>query len=226
MTTIRLRPEELELLGTMIAKRDSAHLSGHTNEPFQLVTLNGGSSILVFPGQTGRQEVPTMTIDRLMNLQAFQPFSRNKNVMTFDLADDIRDKLERLKDDAGQPSLLAQERHARSRAEGRQSELETALQRGERQRLAQRQAFAARVGHRVKWFAVGGLVVVYVAATVVTAILTEPLAVFAVALGLLLVSSILDWVFHLDAYQVVRWLEAKAAARAERWAEQFDSEES
>jgi hypothetical protein len=34
MSTIRLRPDELDLVARLIDKRDSAHLSGHTSDPF------------------------------------------------------------------------------------------------------------------------------------------------------------------------------------------------
>lgn len=222
MTTIRLRPEELDLVTRMIDKRDSAHLSGHTTDPFQALALNGGASMIVFPGRTGRQEVPSITMARLKSLGLFQVYGQNKNVTTFDLADDIRDQLERLRDESGRPSLLAQERNARARAEGRQSELETALERGARRRQAQRQAFSGRVGRVAKWLAAGGLIALYAAATLLVAILTTPVVVIAVAIGLLLLITTLDWAFRLDAYRAVGWLEAKVAARAERWAEQFD----
>lgn len=163
-----------------------------------------------------------MTIDRLRNLGAFQIFRQTKNVIHFDLVDDIRDRLEELKDQAGQPSLLAQERDARSRAEERQAHLEVAIERRSRARRARHEAFGARIGRLVKWTAVAALVLLYGGATVLVAMLTTPVPAIAAAVSLLLVIGILDWVFHVDAHGVVRLLEGKAAAAARRWAEQFD----
>jgi len=226
MSRIRLKPEELDLIALMIDKRDSAHLSGHRSDPFRAASLNGGVTVLHFPGRTGADQISTMTFERFLALDLFHVFSRNETVTTFDLADDIRDRLELLKEDAGQPNQIAQERNARARAEDRQSRLETALAQGHRERQHRREVFGASIGRTARWAAVSIFLLIYGTATVVGTLVTGSAVAIAVAVGILLLIGILDWIFHLDAYRAVRWVEAKAAGRAERWAGRFEADDA
>jgi len=225
MTTIRLQPDELDLIARMIDKRDSAHLSGHTTDPFRVVELNGGTSVLSYPGRTGADNIPTRTIYRLRNLDLFQVFSHEKNVLVFDLADDIRDRLEQLRHEAGQPSPLTQELMARARAEDQQSKLETSIQRASRAREARRQAFADRIGRWVKRVAIVVIIGIYAAASIIVAIFTTPAIAGIAATGILAIIAILSWVFHLDAYAAVRALERRVAKAVEGWLDNFEARE-
>lgn len=222
---MRLRPDELDLIAHLIDKRDSAHLSGHTSDPFQAVSLNGGVSILVFPGRTGRDSVPTLTFDRLMSLGVFHVFSRKKNVVTFDLVDDIRDRLEQLKAEAGQPSLLAREREARARAEDRQSILEQTLEHGARKRAERRDDFAARVGRWGFRLAIAALVVIYLLATWIVSLVATPALASIAAAALLAIVGVMSWAFRLDAFAAAHWVEAQVASRTRAWLHRFEAED-
>lgn len=223
MTTIRLKPDELELIGQMIDKRDSAHLSGHTADPFSAVALNGGVTAIQFPGRTGAAQTTTLTFQRLLAVDVLVVVSRKGNVTNFDLADGIRDRLEDLKMEAGQPSQLERERAARARPEERQSQLETQIQREVAIRQERRTAFAAGVGRRASLTVTTVLGVVYLAA-VVYGLIAAPLvaALLALALGILGLAS---WLFRIDAFWLSHQAQRQAAARVERWLSRFEADQ-
>ncbi len=225
MSAIRLRPDELELVARMIDKRDSAYLSGHTNDPFRVGTPNGGEWVLQYPGQMGAETIPSRTIERLGELNLLEGVREGKGAMTFHLADDIRDQLEELKDAAGQPSELARERDARARAEDRQSRLEVKIERDTRARAESREAFAARVGRMTNALVSIVFIGCYAAAVILPLILTTLAIGVVVSALVLLVFGILSWRFHIDAFRGARATERWAERRVNQWLASFEAKD-
>jgi hypothetical protein len=224
MSAIRLRSDELDLLTRMIDKRDSAHLSGHRDDPFRVAELNGGLSVLTYPGGMGADNVPTRTIRRFRSLDLFQIFNTGKNVVVFDLADDVRDRIEELRDEAGEPSVLAQERAARARAEDQQSRLEVRIERAARAREARRHAFAVKVGRWAYRLTNAALIAIYIVAIVLTTTFIAPAVGAVIGIGILAIIGILDWGFRRDAFGVAHACEKWAVERVERWLAGFEAE--
>lgn len=225
MSAIRLQPEELDLLARMIDKRDSAHLSGHRDAPFRVVELNGGQSVLTYPGGMGADNVPTRTLRRFRSLDLFQVFDEGKNVVVFDLADRIRDRLEELKDESSQPSMLAQERAARARAQDQQSRLEVSIESAARAREARRKAFAGRAGRWAYRLTNSVLIAIYVAAVILSTIFIAPTFGAIIGIGILAVIGILDWGFHRDAFGVAHVCENWTVERVERWLASLEADD-
>lgn len=223
--SIRLKPDELDLLARLIDRRDSAHLAGITTDPFYALELNGGVSVLVCPGRTGRDQVATLTIHRLRSVGLFHVISENKNTLTFDLVDDVRDQLELLREAAGQPSLVGQERAARANAEDQLSRLQVNVEADAGEREARRQATSRRVGRWAFRVALIGLVAVYLLATAIVALATTVVIAGIVAAGLLGLIGVLSWAFHLDAFAAAHWVETRVAGRFGRWLDSFETDE-
>lgn len=108
----------------LIDMRDSAHLAGHTDDPFHLVRFNGNESVLFSPGRTEGINISTLAIRRLEDLGLFHVFDVAAKGFTFDLVDDVRDRLEEMRVALGQPSRLGEVEAAKERAEAAQRDLE------------------------------------------------------------------------------------------------------
>jgi hypothetical protein len=225
MSSIRLKPDELDLLARLIDRRDSAHLAGITTDPFSAIELNGGVSVLACPGRTGREQAATLTIHRLRSAGLFQVISENKSTLTFDLVDDVRDQLELLREAAGQPSLVGQERAARASAEDQLSGLQVKVEADAGEREARRQATSKRVGRWAFRVALIGLVAVYLLATAIMALATTVVIAGIVAAGLLGLIGVLSWGFHLDAFAAAHWVETRVAGRFKGWLDAFEMDE-
>jgi hypothetical protein len=231
MTGIRLRPEEIDHINALVDARDSAHLAGWTTSPFNAAAFNGGESLIRFPGGGGRQ-IPTTTLHRLRAEGLLNVYTSSRGGMTFDLVDDVRDRLEELRKATGLPSRLDELEAASLRAQ------EEAVQAREATAAAQTRVteatltrhrrygtFASKVG---RWARRGGiilLVLIYVAvATAPTLLATANLPVAAGA-GVVVVTVLIgafSWLFHRDGFAAAAWLERSVTNRVERWLLAFD----
>jgi len=222
MTTLRLRPDELELVARMIDKRDSAFLSGHRDDPFRVGMPNGTQWALQYPGRNGGEVVPSRTIERLRELGLFQGVRVGRGAMTFHLADGIGDRLEQLRDQAGQPSEVARERDARSRAEDQLSRLQVQVERDARARAERRQAFSSRLGRWGFRMTTASLVAVYLAAVILSTLSASPTLGAIVGVAVLAGLGIAEWGFHRDAFGWAHAAERWTFARVDRWLERFE----
>lgn len=226
MTAVRLRPDELELVAHMIDKRDSAHLSGHRNAVFRVAMLNGGEWAVQYLGRMGAESVPARTIERFRELGLFQGVRVGRGAMTFDLADDIRDRLEQLKDAAGQPSELGHERDARARAEDQLSRLQVQVERDARGRALRRKAFASLIGRWAFRVTTGLLIAAYLSAVVLSTVFASLTLGAFVGVAVLAALGIADWGFHRDAFGWAHGIERWAATRVDRWLAGFEADNS
>ena len=81
------------------------------------------------------------------------------------------------------------------------------------------------MGRRTRLAANVLLIVIYAAVTVAMAITTTPIIAVVTALVIIVLIGIFDWVFHRDAYGLVRWLEGQTVARVENWLASFEAPE-
>lgn len=225
--TIQPKPADIDLLLQIIDLRDSAHLAGHTDKPFNLLKLNGGQSVLASPGNAGGTNVSTFAVQRLEDLALFRGIVSKKNGMTFDLVDDVRDRLEEMKIALGQPSRMGEAEAAKERAIGAHRDLEAKVEAASALRAERRIAFAGRVGRWVRSAATIALAVIYIgvvvlAGQVISSILPLPLIVTVIALAAIL--GILDWLLRIDGFALAAMAEASAVRRVTGWLESFDAE--
>jgi len=229
---LRPSPEDVDLLARLIDMRDSAHLAGHRSKPFIHTAFNGGDSAVMAPGQTGAITVPTMALGRLRDLGVLRVINDRGRSYTFDLADDVRDRIDEMRAAAGQPSrmgeLEAAVEHAETAAraaEAARDEIEARVATAAQLRAARRSAFAHRVGRLTRALAVIILVVVYVGVVLVAGYLVSsnlPVALVVACIGVAVVLAVLDWGLHVDGF----WLATRAggwvAARTESWLASFE----
>jgi hypothetical protein len=122
--TIRPKKSDIDLLVRLIDMRDSARLAGHTDDPFRLFEFNGTESVLFSPGRNEGTDISTLAMRRLQHLGLFHIIDVLAKGFTFDLVDDVRDRLEEMRVALGQPSRLGEVEAAKERAEAAQRDLE------------------------------------------------------------------------------------------------------
>lgn len=218
---------DIDLLVQIIDMRDSAHLAGHTDKPFNLAKLNGGQSVLVSPGQAGGTNVSTFTVQRLQDLGVFRVITSTPTGLTFDLVDDFRDRLEEMRVALGQPSRLGEAEAAKERATAAQRDLEAKVQAAAATRADRRATFARRVGRWVRLTATVALGIIYVGIVVLAGYFVSsnlPLALIVGVIAVAVFLAALDWLLHIDGFALGAEAEASAVARVTRWLESFDAE--
>jgi hypothetical protein len=229
------KPTDLDLLVRLIDMRDSAHLAGHINDPFRLFEFNGTESVLFSPGRNEGINITTMGMRRLQHLDFLQLIDILPKGFTFDLVDDVRDRLEETRVALGQPSRLGEAQAATQMAEAARAQAET-VQRDlvatiadrAATRAARRSAFANRVGRSVGLIARVVLGIIYVGVVVlagffVTANLPMAIVVAVIAVAVLL--TVVDWLFHIDGFALAVAVESRTVSRTTRWLESFDADD-
>ncbi len=88
--------------------RDSAHLAGHRLDPFTLFNFSGTEALLVSPGRTQGDSVSKVAMRRLEDLDLFRVIDRSEKGFTFDLVDDVSDRLEEMRVEVGLPSRMGE----------------------------------------------------------------------------------------------------------------------
>lgn len=225
--TIQLRPDEFELLLWMIDRRDAAHLAGRTTDVFQVAEFNGGKSVLFTPGRTEGRDVPSATVSRLQTVDVFHVIKWGAKGFTFDLVDDIRDRLEQLRLDAGQPTRLGELEAAKERAEALARETQAQVVVAARARSEKRHAFAERVGRGARRLASVGLFAFYVVVVTLGGYVLSANLSLALILAIVLVGGAIglaDWLLHIDGFALAAGLERRVTAKVDRWLESFDAE--
>lgn len=230
--TIHPKPDDIDLLVRLIEMRDSADLAGNADDVSNLLQFQGTQSVLVGPGRTERISVSTMAMRRLQDLGLFRVINMREKGLTFDLVDDIRDRLEEMRVALGQPSRLgeaqaAQERAeaAKDQAEAAQRDLDIQVRESATNRAAQRDAFARRVGRWARRAATVGLGAIYVGVVVAAGYFVSanlPLALVIGIVGVGVVLTVLDWLFHIDGFGLTAGVESRVVKRITRWLESFD----
>lgn len=94
--TILPKQSDIDLLAQLIDIRDSADLAGHTDDLFRQFDPQGAEAIVFGPGGNS-QVVSKLTMRRLRDLGLFYVIDSGPNVFRFDLADDVRDRLEQMR---------------------------------------------------------------------------------------------------------------------------------
>ena len=204
---IRPKQNDLDLLGRLIDLRDSAHLAGHTDDPFRLFDFNGTESVLYGPERNEGQDVSTMGMRRLQDLGLLHVIDVLPKGFTFDLVDDVRDRLEEMRVALGQPSRLGEIEAAKERAEAAQRDLETRVRESVASRAASRKAFARHVGRWVRRAATVALGVIYVGVVVVAGYFVSSILPLALVIGIVGVAvflTVLDWLLHIDGFGLRR----------------------
>jgi hypothetical protein len=234
VVTIQPKQADIDLLEQIIDLRDSAHLAGHSDKPFNLAKLNGGQSVVVSPGNAGGTNVSTFAVQRLEDLGLFRVIASKPTGMTFDLVDDFRDRLEEMRVAIGQPSRLGEAQAATERAEAarRHSEadaqdLEAKVQAAAAERAERRGAFARRVGRWVKGTTTVALGILYVGIIVLAGYFVSsnlPLALIVGVIAVAVILAVLDWLLHIDGFALAARAGAGAVGRVGRWLESFDAE--
>jgi hypothetical protein len=229
---LRPSPEDVDLLAQLIDMRDSAHLAGHRSKPFVHTAFNGGDSAVMAPGQTGAITVPTMALGRLRDLGVLRVISDRGRSFTFDLADDVRDRIEEMRIATGMASRMGELQAAVDRAAARTSESEAARRELEvrvaaatQARATHRSAFARRVGRWVRLLTSVVLGALYFGAVTVGGYVLSSNLPLAVAAGFALTAglAVLDWQFHVDGFWLARRLGAWIESGIERWLARFES---
>jgi hypothetical protein len=227
VVTIQPKQGDIDLLGQIIDRRDSAHLAGHTDKPFNLLRLNGGQSVLASPGNAGGINVSTFAMQRLEDLGLFRVIDSTKNGMTFDLVDDFRDRFEEMKIALGQPSRMGEAEAASERATAAQRDLEARVQAAAARRAERRGVFARRVGRWAKRTTTVALGILYVGIIVLAGYFVSsnlPLALIVGVIAAAVILAVLDWLLHIDGFALAARAEAGAVGRVGRWLESFDAE--
>jgi hypothetical protein len=90
------KQSDIDLLVRLIDIRDSADLAGQTDDLFRLVDVQGAQAIVLGPGRNN-QVVSKITMRRLRDLDLFYVIDPGSTAFRFDLADDVRDRLEQMR---------------------------------------------------------------------------------------------------------------------------------
>ena len=103
--TILPKQSDIDLLAQLIDIRDSADLAGHTDDLFRQWDPQGAEATVFGPGGNS-QVVSKLTMRRLRDLDLFYVIDSGPNVFRFDLADDVRDRLEQMRVAVGETPPL------------------------------------------------------------------------------------------------------------------------
>ena len=173
-----------------------------------------------------------MQMRRLEDLGLLRVIDRLADGFTFDLVDNVRDRLEEMRVEAGLPSRMGELEAAVQRAEAATKAAESARQgldvrvADERQARAERRAeFARRVGRWARWLARVALGLLYIGVVVVAGYFVSsnlPLAIVVGVIGVAVVVAALDWLLHIDGFALAEAVETLVVRRVTRWLESFD----
>ena len=94
--TIRPKQSDIELLERLIEIRDSADRAGRPDDLFSQIDIKGPDAVVQRPGQKN-QLISKIRMRRLRDLGLFYVLSTGSTGFTFDLADDVRDRLEQMR---------------------------------------------------------------------------------------------------------------------------------
>ena len=94
--TILPKQSDIELLARLIDIRDSADLAGHTDDLFRQIDVNGPDAVVHGPGRNSLT-IPKIKMRRLRDLGLFYDLDPGSKAFRFDLADDVRDRLEEMR---------------------------------------------------------------------------------------------------------------------------------
>ena len=94
--TILPKQSDIDLLAMLINIRDSADLAGHTDDLFRLIDVNGPDAIVHGPGWKSLV-ISKIKMRRLRDLGLFYDLDPGSKAFRFDLADDVRDRLEQMR---------------------------------------------------------------------------------------------------------------------------------
>jgi len=94
--TILPKQSDIDLLARLIGIRESADLAGHTDDLFSQIDFQGAEAAVLGPGRNN-QVVPKIKMRRLRDLGVFYVIHTGATGFTFDLADDVRDRLEQMR---------------------------------------------------------------------------------------------------------------------------------
>lgn len=94
--TILPKQSDIDLLARLIDIRHSADLAGHTDDLFRQIDVNGPDAVVHGPGRNN-QVISKIKMRRLRDLGLFYVIDTGSKGFTFDLADDVRDRLERMR---------------------------------------------------------------------------------------------------------------------------------
>lgn len=95
--TILPKQSDIDLLARLIDIRDSADLAGHTDDLFRQIDVNGPDAVVFGPGRNNRHVISKIKMRRLRDLGLFYVIDTGATGFTFDLADDVRDRLEQMR---------------------------------------------------------------------------------------------------------------------------------
>ena len=231
--TIQPKPEDVDELARLLEIRDTAHLAGHRDDPFTLFNFSGSEAVLVSPGRSQGDTVSKMQMRRLEDLGLLRVIDRLADGFTFDLVDDVRDRLEEMRVAVVLPSRMGELEASLQRAEAATKAAESARQDLEghirddrRARAERRAAFGYRVGRWARWLARIALGVLYVGVVVVAGYFVSsnlPLAIIVGVVGVAVVLTALDWLLHIDGFALAAAFEASVVKRVTEWLESFDS---
>lgn len=229
---LRPKPDDIDLLARMIEMRDTASLAGIRDDPFRLFEFNGSESVLFSPGKNEGINVSTVGMKRLEDLGLFHVIDYLPKGFTFDLVDDVRDRLEEMKVGLGQPSRMGEleaavvrAEAATASAESSQREIEARAVTAARSRADLRAAFARRVGRWAQWVARITLGTIYVGVVVIAGYLVSanlPLALIVGIVGVAVALTALDWLLHIDGFTLAAGVETRVVRRVTAWLESFD----
>jgi hypothetical protein len=230
--SIRPKPEDIEELARLIEIRDSAHLAGHRLDPFTLFNFSRTEALLVSPGRTQGDSVSNVAMRRLEDLDLFRVIDRSEKGFTFDLVDDVGDRLEEMRVAVGLPSRMGEleasvqrAEAAMNAAESTRQDLEARVIDDRRARAERRAAFASRVGRWARWLARVALGLLYIGVVVVAGYFVSsnlPLAIVVGIIGVAVVLAALDWLLHIDGFALAAAFETRVVNRMTRWLESFD----
>lgn len=95
--TILPKQSDIDLLAGLIDIRDSADLAGHTDDLFRQIDFQGADAVVFGPGRNHRLVISKIRMRRLRDLGLFYVIDTGSKGFTFDLADDVRDRLEQMR---------------------------------------------------------------------------------------------------------------------------------
>lgn len=229
--SIRPKPEDIEELARLIEIRDSAHLAGHRLDPFTLFNFSGTEALLVSPGRTQGDSVSKVAMRRLEDLDLFRVIDRSEKGFTFDLVDDVSDRLEEMRVEIGLPSRMGELEASVLRAEAAMKAADSARQGVEaraaddrRARAERRLAYAHRVGRWARWLTRIALGLLYIAVVLAGYAVSAnlPLALVVGVVGVAVVLAALDWLLHIDGFALAAAVETRVVRRVTGWLESFD----
>jgi hypothetical protein len=111
-----LRPDEVSLFNELVDYRDRSHLAGRHDDEYVVVFI-GSEGDLTHPGLAKPRQVSMRTLRRFESLGLLDVLNRTDAAMAFDLADDFRDKWDRLTGGPAAAGDLSPARAAQTAAE-------------------------------------------------------------------------------------------------------------